>query len=263
MTYIGFPLVFGFNRLSTACGIISQRSAGSWGTSAMWLSTRGFYVFSGGGGVTPMECPVWDFLINNIDQTQLQQCHCATNALFNELAWHFPLAVTSPLWNALAPMAYVKFNYVEGCWDYGLSSQYQRTAWVGQSPIGNPVGADFNGLLQQHEVALDANGAGMQWSWLTGYFALAEGEEFVFSDLIIPDVVSIGSPTFTPTVQMTDYPNSGPVTDVVVPEIGPTSYFITFSARGRQMAFGLSGDDVGTFNRLGAFRVRYAPDGRN
>ena len=263
VSYIGFPLVFGFNNVAQGCGLIGQRGAGTVGTLVMWLSTRGFFQYGPGGSVVPLECSVWDFIINNIDLTQTGQIHCAVNALFNEMAWHFPLATSSVFWSALAPMAYVKYNYLENCWDYGLSSQYQRTASMGVSPIGNPVGADLNGLLQQHEVGTDANGAGMQWSWQTGYFELMEGEDFIFSDLIIPDFVSTGNPTFTPTVLMTDYPNETPTQAVVSGNITASSNFITYSARGRQMAFGLAGSDLGTFNRLGAVRVRFSPDGKN
>jgi hypothetical protein len=262
MTYQGLPFVFSFNRIATGCGIIAMRAAGIAGSFVMWLSTRGFFTYSMGGGVTPIECPVWDFLINNIDTTQLAQTHCAVNSLFNEMAWHFPVATTSPLYNAAAPMAYVKYNYVEQVWDYGQSAQYQRTAWCGQSPIGNPVGADLNGLLQQHEVGHDANGAGMQWSWTTGDFDLAEGEEYVFSDLIIPDFVTVGNPTIQISIYSTAYPNVA--TSILGPfTVTPSTKFVPFRARGRQMAIGAAGSDMGSFNRLGALRYRFAPDGRN
>lgn len=263
-TYLGFPLVFGFNRIATGCGLLAQRCSGSVGNLVIWLSSNHqfFSMTLGGGTPTPMECPVWDFYWNNTDKSNLGQYHCAVNSNFNEMAWHFPIALTSPLYNPLAPMAYVKFNYVENAWDYGLSSQYQRTAWNGPYPDGAPIGTDLSGLIQAHEVGTDANGVGMQWSWQTGYFSLMEGEDFIFADMIIPDMVSTGGPTFTPSVEAVDWPFAGP-SPVTVPLIGPLSQFVTFSARGRQLSFGLAGSDLGTFNRLGAFRVRYQPNGKN
>jgi hypothetical protein len=262
MTYQGLPFVFGFNRIATACGLISMRAVGIAGSFVMWLSTRGFFTYSLGGGVTPVECQVWDFLIDNIDTNQFDQVHCAINGLFNEMAWHFPLSQSSPLYSASAPMGYVKVNYVENLiWDYGLSPQYQRTAWVGHTPVGFPIGSDLNGLLQQHEIGYDANGVGMQWSWQTGYFDILDGEEFVFSDLLIPDNVTIGNPTIFYTIYVTAYPNTASTV------LGPyaamtTTDFIAFRGRGRQMAIGASGSDLGTFNRLGALRYRFARDGR-
>lgn len=262
MTYQDLPFVFGFNRIAAACGLIAQRAAGISGTLVMWLSTRGFFTYTLGGGVTPIECAVWDFFINNVDTNQFPQIHCAVNALYNEMAWHFPLSQSSPLWSAATPIGYVKVNYAEGLiWDYGLSAQYQRTAWTGRSPIGNPIGADLSGLLQQHEIGYDANGAGMQWSWQTGFFDIMDGEDFVFADLIIPDNVTIGSPTIFYTILVTPYPNQAATV------LGPyassdTTDFIAFRARGRQMAIGAAGSDLGTFNRIGALRYRFARDGR-
>jgi hypothetical protein len=262
ITYQGLPYVFGFNRIAAACGIISQRAAGVAGSLVVWLSTRGFFQYSQGGGVVPLKCPVWDFLFNNIDTTQLDQVHCGVNSLFNEMAWFFPLLATSALYSASAPMAYVKFNYVENVWDYGLSAQYQRTAWVGKTPVGNPIGADLGGLLQQHETGTDANGTGMQWSWQTGYFDLMEGEEFAFVDMIIPDYITTGQPTINHAVISTYYPNAAPSVAGPFQTTAATTFFSP-RVRGRQIALGASGSDLGTFNRLGALRYRYAGDGRN
>lgn len=263
MSYLGFPLVFGFNNVAKGCGLVAQRAAGAVGSFLMWLGLHQFYEASTSGGVQPVECSVWDFYIVNVDKTQLQQIHCAVNTVFNEMAWHFPLLTTSPLWNALNPMGYVKYNFVEKVWDYGLSSQYQRTAWAGHSPIGDPVGADLGGLLQQHEQGYDANGVAMQWSWQTGFWTLQEGDDFIYSDLIIPDFVTLGTlPVFTPTVLVTDYPQTA-VVNVVTPMINPGSNWITYSGRGRYFALAMAGSDLGTFNRLGGIKWRAAPDGKN
>ncbi len=265
ITYLGFPLVFGFNIVAANCGLVAQRAVGVEATLIMWLGTHQFYQASTGGGVTPVECSVWDFYFYNVDFSQLAQIFCAVNTVFTEMTWFFPLSSTSPLYSALAPMGYVKYNYTEQVWDYGLSSQYQRTAWAGLSPLGNPVGADLNGLLQQHEIGFDADGQAMLWSWQTGFFELDEAADFQFSDFLIPDFVTIGSPDFIPTLQTTDYPNQSP-TQVVTQMVNTGStYFITYSARGRFMSIGFAGpgSDVGTFSRLGAVRLRVARDGQN
>ncbi len=262
MSYQGLPYVFGFNRIATGCGLIAQRAAGIVGNFVMWLSWRGFFAYSMGGAVSPVPCAVWDFFIDNVDLVQSDQIHCAPNALYQEMAWFFPLSTSSPYYSAQAPLAYVKFNYMEKVWDYGVSAQYQRTAWMGISPGGFPLGTDLAGLIMQHETGYDANGVAMQGSWETGYFDLAQGEQFAFVDLMIPDFVTEGSPTLNLTVYVTDYPNSAPVT--VGPfAISPTTPFVPLRLRGRQMAIGMSWNSLGGFNRLGALRYRVAPDGRN
>lgn len=266
LTYLGFPLVFGFNNIGPNCGLIAQRAVGANASLVMWLSRHHQWLQSStGGGVSPIECTVFDFYWNNIDLTNLSLIFCAVNTIFDEMAWHFPISPKSPLWNPLTTIAYVKYNYVEQEWDYGISSQYQRTAWINQSPAGFPIGADTAGLLQQHEVGYDANGSAMQWSWNSGLFAMQDGEEFTFSDFLIPDFVTAGQPSFTLSIQVTDYPNQ-PLTDVVTQLVSTgSSYFATYSARGRYMSFGFAGapGDVGTFSRLGAVRIRAAPDGEN
>jgi hypothetical protein len=274
MQYIGFPLIFSFTQIAGSCGLIAMRAGGDTSGTVPWLSTRGFYIFQTGGGVNSVECPVWDFIFDNIDNAQLDQVHCAVNSLFNEMTWHFPVATASPIYNAAAPMAYVKYNFVESAWDYGQSSQYQRTAWVEKSPQSYPSGTDFNGLIQQHETSFDADGAGMQWSWETGYFSLMEGEEFVFVDLAIPDFVLNWSGSTPPVISVsllaTDYPIGLPG----IPALVDGPYTITTSQpgatlmvpcrlRARQIALSFSGNDLGSFFRLGAVRVRFQPDGRN
>ena len=271
MTYLGFPLVFGFNLVSQGCGLLAQRVGGSVGNLVMWLSTHQFFRYDIGGGVRPVECPVWDFYWNNTDQTQLGQYHCAVNSNFNEMAWFFPIAVSSPLYSADTQLGYVKFNYVENAWDYGISSQYQRTAWIGHTPAGSPVGADTAGLLQSHEVGNDANGEPMIGGWQTGYFQLTEGEDYPFIDLILPDFAlqsTAAAPVITMNLLTTTYPFSlfgasprtiGPFTVTSGPG---GAGFIPCRARDRQVALSASWSDLGTSNRIGAIRVRYAPDGR-
>lgn len=273
MNYLGFPLVFGFTQLAGSCGLISTRAAGDTAGIVMWLSTRGFYTYQTGGGVDSVECPVWDFIFENIDSSQLDQVHCAVNALFNEMTWFFPIAATSAFYDPTMPLGYVKFNFVEHAWDSGLSVQYQRTAWLEKNPSGNPAGTDLAGLIQQHEVSNDANGEGMAWSWQTGYFSLAEGEEYVFVDLILPDFVLAWTGTTPPVINVTvlgaDYPigliNGAPVIDgpytISTAQPGAT-LMVPCRLRARQIALQFSGSDLGSFNRIGAIRVRFASDGR-
>lgn len=263
ITYLGFPFVFGFNRVAQNVGLIAQRAAGVIGTLVVWLGLQQFFQYNIGGGVQPMECPVWDFYWYNVDLTNLPLIHCAVNNIFNEMAWHFPLSTASVLYSVNTPYAYVKYNYVENCWDIGLSAQYQRTASMPISPAGNPMGADLTGLIQEHERGFDANGQAMLWSWQSGFFDIDEAQTMQFSDFMIPDFLTQGSvPTFVPNIQTMEFA-SGPITTVVAPAFTSATPFITYSARGRYMAFGFAGgpSDVGTFNRLGAVRIRSAPDG--
>lgn len=269
MTYQGLPFVFGVRPIATGCGLIGPRARAVSGAFIMWLSNHGFFLMDIGGG-TPaaIECSVWDILINNWDLTQPGQFVLGANDLTNEFELFFPLATTSPYYVAgSVTRGSVKYNFVEKVFDYSITPQLQRTAWQRHwvssgGNTGNPIGADLASLLQQHEIGYDANGAGMQWSWTTGYFTIAEGEEMSFVDMLIPDFTTLNAPEILVELLVQQTPNQDPLV------VGPfqwtpaTPWIIGFGARGRQIALRVSGGDVGTFNRLGAFRYRWAPDGR-
>jgi hypothetical protein len=270
MTYLGFPLVFGFNRIATRCGAISQNCVGIIGTLVMWLSTHGFFTITAGGGTaSPMECSVWDFFYNNHDPTQLADLFCAPIPTFNEFVWFFYISPSSPIYSAQAPIAYVKFNIVENAWDYGQSAQFQRTAWVGDTPPGIPLSADTSFLLQQQETGTDANGVAMVGGWQTGYFDLAEGEDYPFIDLIIPDF-TLTSTAAPPIISMNLLATNYPLPSTTPLTVGPFTIntapggtqFIPCRVRARQIALSASWGDLGTFNRIGAIRYRFSPDGR-
>lgn len=285
MQYIGFPLVFSFTQLAGSCGAMSQRGGADTAGFVIWLSTRGFFTYQAGGGVDAMESPVWDFIFENIDNTQQNQVHLAVNSLFSEMAWHFPIDPSSPLYIQGGPttqLAYVKYNFVENAWDKGFSMQYQRTAWVEKNPQSYPAGTDFSGLIMQHEITNNADGQPMAWSFQTGYFSLMDGEEFVFVDLIIPDFALNNDPgSLAPVIQVsllcTDYPIGLYQGSAALPAAQPlvdgpyiidtnqpgASLMIPVRMRARQIALLFQGNDSGSFFRIGAIRVRFAPDGRN
>lgn len=265
--YLGFPLVWGFNKIGQECGLIAMRAAGTIGGIVMWLSEGQFWHMAISGGAAPIECPVWDFYWNNVDRTQLGQIFCAENPIFNELAWFFPLSTSSPLWSALAPMGYIKVNIVEpNVWDFGLHSVYQRTAWMGTSPAGNPIGADLNGLLQEHEIGLSADGVAMPWSWQAGYADIQDGDGLIFCDKLIPDFTGIiGSPSFVPTILAQDYPNDEPTPVVTYPvAFSTTTQFLMLGVHCRQVSIGFQagGGGLNTFSRVGKLRLFYQPDGK-
>ena len=46
-TYAGPPFVYSFNRVGTACGIISRQSAIAVDDGAFWMGTAGFFQYNG------------------------------------------------------------------------------------------------------------------------------------------------------------------------------------------------------------------------
>ena len=177
---------------------------------------------------------------------------------FNEIQWFYPESGNGENTN------YVKYNYTLGLWDIG---QLARTAWIDQSVVGPPVGADPNALLlMQHEISNDANGAAMAPAAQTGYFTIAEGDMQTFIDLVWPDMKwgnynQVPDATVQITFYVTDYPGDIPTAYGPYSVTQATEYFNT-RLRGRLISVGISSNDLGSFWRIGQIRYRFAPDGK-
>ena len=97
----------------------------------------------------------------------------------------------------------------------------------------------------------------------TFYFDIAQGEDFAFIDLFIPDAIATPSTAQVQvTIQATDWPGDKPRT--YGPYVWtPATEFLTIAVRGRQAAITIGGTDLGSSVRLGACRYRVSSDGRN
>jgi hypothetical protein len=260
MNYIGFPDVFGFNKIGDGAGLISSHGALRLRGNVYWMGPSNFYAYDS-GGVHVIPCPVWDFVFQNLNTTFQSNVRAMPNTPFNEAGWFFPSSASA---NGECD-SYVKFNITEpgSPWDYG---SLPRSAWIDQTVVGPPVGATPTGIIYQHESTNDADGQPLNASFTTGYFYIAEGEEYAFVDRIIPDFKwGMFSGSQGAQVQITfnvvDYPGGTPLT------YGPytmtaTLTFLPVRFRGALMSITVSSSDIGSFWRLGKVRYRYAPCGR-
>jgi hypothetical protein len=199
-------------------------------------------------------------VFQNLDQTNLSKIRVAVNSRFTEIQWFYP-SVTGGTGEV---DSYVKLNLVLGLWDYG---NLGRSAWIDQSVLGPPIGADPVSLyLYQHEQGNDADGQPMLSSFQTGYFATAEGDFKTFIDLIWPDMKwGMFDAAQSATVQLTflcaDYPGDTPTVYGPYSVTQATEYFNT-RLRTRLLAVKISSSDLGSFWRIGAIRYRYSQDGK-
>ena len=263
MQYINQPLIYSFNEIASGCGLVSMKAVGVLANTVYWMSQSQFFMLSG-GGVQPVNCPIWDIVFQNIDRDYIDYVRCAPNSRFGEISWFFPTLSDKGTNLEGIPTTYVKYNTFTGQWDYGTMS---RTAWIDQGIFGPPIGAGRNGQIFQHETSTDRDGAAMLSSFQTGYFALQDGDVKAFVDQVWPDMkwgyydqsqdaeVSI-------TFYTADYP--GQVPEVFGPyKMTKTSpQFITPRFRARLMSIKISSSDTGSFWRLGNIRYRYQPDGK-
>lgn len=266
MQYIGPPYVYGFNEIGTGCGLIARKAAVSKNGIYYWMGLRQFFTL-GGAGVLPLPCPVWDQVFQNLNtgtdpvtgEPNVDKIRGAVNSLFGELQWFYPSANGNG-----ENDSYVKYNPELNVWDYGTLA---RTAWVDQSVLGPPIGADPGMLLlYQHETSNDADGQAMSAYFQTGYFTLNEGDLKTFVDLVWPDAKwGQRSQAQTAQIQITffvvDYPGDTPQVFGPYSVTQATQYFNT-RLRGRLVSIRISSDDLGSWWRIGALRYRWAPDGK-
>lgn len=259
MQYVNLPDVFNFSKIATGCGLIGKHAAGNLQNQTFWMSTDQFYVLNA-NGVNDLPCTVWDVIFQDLDTANLEKIRCAVNSSFGEIAWYYPSLSGGTGEND----KFVKFNTEYG-WDYGTLA---RSAWIDQNVFGQPIGADSNFFLQQHEISNDAGGTPLVSTFTTGYSAVNEGQDFPFVDLIMPDMrwgLFNGTPNaaVNVTFNSVNYPGDTPVTD------GPytltqATQFINPRIRKRLISMTLSdaGSPLGTFWRLGDIRYRVAASGR-
>lgn len=258
MQYVGLPYVYSFNQVGSGCGLISRKAAASLNGNTYWMGPSQFFLLSG-DGVSPIQCPVWDVVYQNLDKTALSKIRVAVNSLFSEVTWYYP-----SLSGGGEVDSYVKYNALVGAWDYGLLA---RSAWIDQSVLGPPIGADPNSLyIYQHETSPDADGQALVSNFRTGYYSMSDGDDLTFVDQCWPDMRwGYYNGAQNATVQITfygaDYPGQTPTV------YGPYSVtqgttFFSPRIRNRLISIGVGSSDVGSFWRMGGIRYRYAQDGK-
>lgn len=259
MDYIQPPLVYGFNNLATNCGLISRHAACEVNSTVYWMGFNQFFGLNG-EAVAPIPCPVWDVVFQDLDTDNLDKITAAPNNGFGEVSWFYP----SKSGGTGDIDSYVKMNFNNGfIWDFG---KLQRTAWLDQSVVGEPVGGDALGFTYQHEISPDADGQPMTSWFQTGFFQIADGDEITYLDWIIPDFKwayagATGSAQLSITLYYSNYPGdavyaAGPYT------VSQATQFVTTRLRGRQVSFRIESQDLGSWWRLGGLRFRTAPDGK-
>lgn len=257
MTWLGYPDVFGFNKIGADCGLVGPHARTQLGGVVYWMTRSSF--FSTAGGVAPIACPVWDAVFQDLDTANLRKCQAVANTPFNEVFFFYPSASGG----TGECDKYAKFNTVQNTWDTG---PLPRSAGISQSVLGAPIMASPQSIIYQHETGFDADGGPINAVMETGYFMIAEGHDMATVDLIWPDFKfgpfgGSQAAQIQITVKMVDYPGDtprvfGPYT------VGQATQYVNTRARGRAMALRVESSDIGSFWRIGNVRFRYQPDGR-
>ena len=277
MQYLGPPYVWGFTLMADNISIASPNAMATAAGVVYWMGTDKFYAYS--GRVETLPCSVRQYVFSNINRDQEAQFFAGTNEGYSEIWWFYCST------NSTVADRYVIFNYLDRVWYYGA---LERTAWL-DSPLRQfPMGATSNNLIVFHESAVD-DGSTNPPSPINAYiqssdFDIGDGHNYGFVWRMIPDITfdgsnTSGATTVEPSVLFTVRPRQNPGSRygaAVSPTVASTQSYrdqstytvqefteiVYTRVRGRQMAFRISSDSLGTQWQLGVPRIDVRPDGR-
>jgi hypothetical protein len=263
MNFVGFPNAYGFNKIGAGAGACSKHAVQQLRGGVYWMGASNFYRYAG-SGVEMIPCPVWDFVFQNINPTYLQNVRAMPNTGFNEVGWMFPSMASVNGEND----CFVLMNITEPGqpWSIGPAGAMPRSAWIDQNVFGPPISAAASGVIYKQETGNDADGQPMSWSFTTGYFKLAEGQIYPVIDQVRPDF-KYGEYGQSQNAQIAMTFNIANFAEDTPRQFGPynvtnSTQYLSTRMRGALMSITCSGNDLGSFWRLGYVRFRYGEAGR-
>ncbi len=275
MQYLGAPYVWGFTLLADNISIIGPNAMATAAGVTYWMGSDKFYIYS--GRVETLPCSLRQYVFEDINFDQSFQFFAGTNEGYSEVWWFYCSS------NSTVIDRYVIFNYLDRVWYYGTMD---RTAWL-DSPLREfPQAATLNNLIVYHEAAVD-DGTTNPPSPINSYiqssdFDIGDGHNYGFVWQIVPDITFDGSTTPAPKFPAVDFivrPRQNPGAaygSADAPSVTATTSYAQRSTynvqqftelvntriRGRQMAFKIECNSLGTQWQLGTPRINVRPDGR-
>ena len=267
MQYVGFPYVFTFTLLAENVSLVSPNAVMTANNLVYWMGDGKFYVYDGQVRVLPST--LRSYVYDNRNAEQDFQIFAGGNQGFSEVWWFYCSGTSTTV------DSYVIYNYLDNIWYFGSLA---RSAWLDSAIKNNPIAADYNKRLLNHEVGVD-DASGSSSAAISSYiessdFDIGDGERFGYVWRIIPDINFSGSSVSTPGVTMTLTPRnfSGAsyttetAKSVDATAISPTQLYtnqVNVRVRGRQMKFRIDGSSLlGTKWQLGTPRMDIRTDGK-
>ena len=266
LQFLGTTDVFGLQEYADNISIMSPRAMATAANTTYWMGQDKFYAYT--GRVETLPCTLRNHVFNNFNLQQAEQVVCGTNEQWNEIWWFYPTADSD--YNN----AYVVYNHLERIWYYGY---IPRTAWLDTAiryypQAANTTGGGSDGYLYSHELGVNDDVLPMDSYIQSSDFDLDDGDNFMLTRRILPDISFDGStaaaPEVTLTVRPRNFPGSAFRVDpadsqrVIETSVGAYTDQVFVRARARQMALKVASDELGVQWQLGAPRLDARPDGR-
>jgi hypothetical protein len=265
LQFTGTTDVFALQEIGDNLSIIGPRAVSIVNNMTFWMGKDKFYVYT--GRVETLPCTLRNHVFTNINLNQTNQIICGTNEGWNEVWWMYPTA------NSNINNAYVIFNHLERIWYYGT---IDRTAWL-DSPLREyPQAIDADSVnelsyLYNHEDGTNDDNLPMYAYIQSSDFDLAEGDKFMLTRRIIPDLNFAGSTATNPEANFVIRPRNFPgsayqsnasnTQRVIQTTVNQFTDQVFLRARARQVAFKIESTGLDTQWQLGSPRLDMRPDG--
>ena len=273
LQYLGAPLVWGSQILADGTSIAGPNAAAVVGGALYWMGYDKFYKYD--GRIQTLRCDLRQHIFGDINQLQYEQVFAGTNEGFNEVWWFYCSAGSNTI------DKYVIYNYLEDIWYYGNMA---RTAWLDSGLWYYPIAATYSNNLVTHENGVDDNVTGdpqpIEAYITSSEFDIGDGHNFGFVWRLLPDMTFRGSTVdSSPQATMYLYPlqnsgsgynnptsvagsDNGTITRTAIVPVEEFTGQVNIRVRGRQMAFKVGSNKLGTAWQLGSPRIDIRQDGR-
>lgn len=191
-SYVGAPLVYGFERVGSGCGALGAQASVATDNFAAWMGKSGFFIFD--GFVKPLQSEVYDYVYNDLNMNQAEKVAAWDNVENGEIWWMYPSA------SSIECDRYVAWSYRENHWTVG---SLNRTCGSNDGVYDLPVLASPDGFIYSHEVGFNYNGA-IPFAE-TSPFELGNGDQVYMARHLYPDEKTQGD--VTATFRTRFYPN--------------------------------------------------------
>lgn len=241
-TYQGAPFVYGIDRVGTACGVASRKSAVAVDEGAFWMGKKSFFMFDG-SVAKELQCEVQDYVFDNINSDQITKSFALNNSKYGEIWWFYPSEGSTEV------DKYVAFDYKENHWHIG---ELTRTTGVDSGVFKHPILVDSSNKLYNHET-------GYTHGTLTPFvetapISLGNGDQVMKVTKLIPDEATQGQVKVRFKTRF--YPNDTETTHSLLTMGNPVSTrFI-----GRQIRMRIEGNGNNNW-RVGVMRIEARPGG--
>ena len=266
LQFLGTTDVFALQEYADNISIASPRAVITAANVTYWMGQDKFYAYT--GRVETLPCTLRNHVFENINYQQAGQIVCGTNEQWNEVWWFYPSATAD--YND----SYVVYNHLEQIWHYGT---IERSAWLDtplrQYPLAcNSDHSSVSGYLYNHEDGIDDDGVAMDSYLQSNDFDLGDGDQFMLSNRVIPDISFNDSTASEPEVTLEIRPRNFPGTSyqsdpaddqrVISTSIGEYTGQVFIRARARQMALKIKSETLGVRWQLGIPRLDVRTDGK-